>query len=245
MRTHASLLSALGLGLALTACPGGGDDTTDATDPTQPLTSGQDTSGSPTSEPTSTTAPGTDTTDTTPGTETNASTPGTETTDTTPPATDTTDTTPPETETTNTTPPDDTGPGETSTGPDDTSTGPGETSTGPDDTSTGDEGLSFEADVYPVVVGPNCGCHVQGSGGLKMGNNAGNAYQALVDQPSGNGGLDYVEPGDPDASYFWHKINGTQGMVMGGAGSQMPLGGMLSPDEIDLVTQWISQGALP
>lgn len=231
MRTHASLLSALGLGLALTACPGGGDDTTDATDPTQPLTSGQDTSGSPTSEPTSTTAPGTDTTDTTPGTETNASTPGTETTDTTPPATDTTDTTPPETETTNTTPPDD--------------TGPGETSTGPDDTSTGDEGLSFEADVYPVVVGPNCGCHVQGSGGLKMGNNAGNAYQALVDQPSGNGGLDYVEPGDPDASYFWHKINGTQGMVMGGAGSQMPLGGMLSPDEIDLVTQWISQGALP
>ena len=54
-----------------------------------------------------------------------------------------------------------------------------------------------------------------------------------------------VEPGDHTTSYIWHKINGAQ-LDVGGGGQQMPLGGAPLPQAtIDLIAQWIDEGALP
>jgi hypothetical protein len=52
-----------------------------------------------------------------------------------------------------------------------------------------------------------------------------------------------VEPGDPDRSYLYHKITGTQADV-GGSGDPMPKGGRLSDAEIQTIRDWIAQGAL-
>ena len=126
-------------------------------------------------------------------------------------------------------------------------TGDATTSTGTtgDSTSTGEPaGLSWEMDVYPVIVAPNCGCHAKdGAGGLTM-TNATDSYAILVDVPSWQSDFKRVEPGDPAKSYLFHKLNGTQDKF--GSGFQMPLGVAPMPKEqVDLVAQWISEGALP
>lgn len=130
-----------------------------------------------------------------------------------------------------------------STGPDATTTGV-VSSTGPD-TTTGVEGLSFAADVYPVFNPPvSCDCHTPGSGGLKMGTVA-DAYMNLVGKAANGAPIARVEPGDHTTSYIWHKLSGTQ-VDVGGGGSQMPLGGPpLAQATIDLIAQWIDEGALP
>jgi len=146
--------------------------------------------------------------------------------------------------TTSTTADDTTGP--TSTTDDDTtgSTTADESSTGPDTTTMG--GLSFAADVFPVWNPPvRCDCHVGGAGGLKMGGTAAEAYAVLVDITANRAALDRVEPGDAGASYVLNKLLGTQADV-GGGGSKMPLGApAFSQTDIDLIAQWIDEGASP
>ena len=68
------------------------------------------------------------------------------------------------------------------------------------------------------------------------------AFSQLVGVPSFEvPELNRVSPGDPDNSYLVQKIEGTQAI-----GGQMPLGGPpLSQELMDLVRQWISEGALP
>jgi hypothetical protein len=62
----------------------------------------------------------------------------------------------------------------------------------------------------------------------------------------------YVEPGDPDGSYLWHKIMDTwQGAPSNGVCCAMPLPdagmdpGLLPAADLDLIEQWILDGALP
>lgn len=134
----------------------------------------------------------------------------------------------------------------TSTTADDTtSTTADESSTGPD-TTTGVVGLSFAADVFPVWNPPvRCDCHVGGAGGMKLGATAGEAYAAMVGVSANGAPLNRVEPGDHLTSYVFHKISGTQADV-GGGGSNMPLGAPLfSQTDIDLIAQWIDEGASP
>ena len=51
--------------------------------------------------------------------------------------------------------------------------------------------------------------------------------------------LNRVEPGDPDSSYLIDKLEGTQTV-----GSRMPQGGpFLDQETIDLIREWISNGA--
>lgn len=133
-----------------------------------------------------------------------------------------------------------------STTTDGTSTGdPGGTSSEGGDSTTGELlGPSWEADVFPKFVLMQCDCHTQGSGGLKM-TSAMDSYMNLVGVKSDDTALNRIEPGDPDASYLWHKILGTQGDV-GGAGQAMPLGGSPLPQDIvDLIEEWIVAGAQP
>ncbi|MBW2264043.1 MAG: hypothetical protein JRG91_18935, partial [Deltaproteobacteria bacterium] len=51
-----------------------------------------------------------------------------------------------------------------------------------------------------------------------------------------------IEPGSTADSYLWHKVIGTQSSV-GGSGSTMPVGGSLTPHELDLIERWIVAGA--
>ena len=53
-----------------------------------------------------------------------------------------------------------------------------------------------------------------------------------------NGGL-RVDPGNPDNSLLMNKING--GDVV--CGTNMPITGMLEPDQIDRIRTWIADGA--
>lgn len=126
-----------------------------------------------------------------------------------------------------------------------TSSSGGDTSSSGDDTSSGGVvGLSWAADVYPVFVPAQCDCHTQSAGTLKM-TNATDSYMNLVGAQANEAALSRVEPGNPDASYMWHKIHGTQ-LDVGGSGSMMPLGaGMLPESTLNLIEQWILEGANP
>ena len=67
------------------------------------------------------------------------------------------------------------------------------------------------------------------------------AYQSLVNvQSVGKPGAIRVVPGDPNASYLIHKLEGRSDI----AGSRMPLGGPFVPQaDIDVIRTWIAQGA--
>jgi hypothetical protein len=90
------------------------------------------------------------------------------------------------------------------------------------------------------VFTPDCsGCHSGGapSGGLNL--EEANSYAMLVDIPSNqDGALDRVEPGQPDNSYLVDKLEGT------GLQQQMPPGAPLPQAEIDVIRQWILDGAI-
>jgi hypothetical protein len=138
-------------------------------------------------------------------------------------------------------------PGSSSGDPGSSSGDPGSSSGEPEstgDSTTGEPALSFANDVYPIIEA-NCSCHVDGGpGGLEMPD-AGTAYGNLVDVPSNNAAnaQDRVEPGDPDASFLWHKLNGT---LAGGEGDPMPDGGpQLGAGDLGTVEQWILGGAQP
>lgn len=105
------------------------------------------------------------------------------------------------------------------------------------------EDLSFERDVQPMLF-TQCGaCHLgaDAEAGLDL---VTNPYAAVVDVPSGQAPYLLVQPGSGIESYLWHKLNGTQ-VLAEGAGASMPLGRALGGEELDLVFDWIEEGAAP
>lgn len=71
------------------------------------------------------------------------------------------------------------------------------------------------------------------------------AYTSLIDKPANQApALVLVKPGSRDDSYLWHKLNNTQAAV-GGSGVKMPLGKPITDEEIEMIGQWIDEGALP
>ena len=90
------------------------------------------------------------------------------------------------------------------------------------------------------IFTPRCAsCHgALAPGGLDL--RAANAFANLVNSPSTQTTLMRVAPGDPDASYLVHKLDGRSSIV----GSRMPQGGpFLSTTEINVVRAWITAGA--
>jgi uncharacterized protein YjdB len=104
--------------------------------------------------------------------------------------------------------------------------------------------ISFATQVLAVFTGAaDCdGCHPP-SQNLNL--EAGQAYGNIVDVTAGQvAALKRVRPFRPDSSYLVHKIQGTQATV-GGFGSRMPLGApALSNATINVIRNWILQGAL-
>ena len=70
----------------------------------------------------------------------------------------------------------------------------------------------------------------------------GRSFENLVNVPSTQVGLDLVTPNDAENSYLIHKLDGRAGIV----GARMPIssGGGFLPDEVvDVIKQWINEGA--
>jgi hypothetical protein len=142
---------------------------------------------------------------------------------------------------------------ETTAAPDDgtTTDAPGTTEAGDgsssddsnDDDTTTDEppAISFAEDIYPIIQGSTClqgACHGSspGAAGLYMLPDADAAYDDLVNVPSTTAGfvIDRVEPGDSANSYL--PMFATAALVPNAA---------LTPADVDLIEQWIDEGAAP
>jgi len=143
--------------------------------------------------------------------------------------------------------------GEASTGAADTdattgtsttgTTGETEASTG----TTGEDtlgGHSFAIDIWPIFD-DHCSCHEDANGAGKLRLAMEDAYTNIVDQPSDQvPEMLLVKPGSAQDSYLWHKLNDTQDEV-DGKGKKMPPGGKLKAAELELISQWIDEGAKP
>jgi Bacterial Ig-like domain len=99
------------------------------------------------------------------------------------------------------------------------------------------------ASIQANVFTPICtACHIGATAPQGLRLDSANSYALLVgvasqEQPS----LQRVTPGDPSNSYLIKKLEGTAGV-----GGRMPLGGPpLAQADIDVIRQWITDGAQP
>lgn len=123
--------------------------------------------------------------------------------------------------------------------------------------------VSFRNDVQAIITAHNCasfGCHNDTALGAPMSLETDKAYGTLVNVPSCEApGLKRIEPASSGSSYLVDKVAGTQGAVEsaggcaagcslytppGSCGSQMPLlGSKLTGAEVQVIRDWIDQGA--
>lgn len=107
---------------------------------------------------------------------------------------------------------------------------------------------SHAEDMQPIWTS-NCVnyCHAAGidppAAGLDLYDGA---YENIVDRPSTQVPMMMlVAPGDPQASYLWHKLVGTH-LDVGGEGEAMPATGYsLDDDTLLRIETWILAGAPP
>lgn len=100
------------------------------------------------------------------------------------------------------------------------------------------------ADVQDQIFSQSCalsGCHLGEDAPFGLDLSQGEAYANTVGVASREvPELLRIEPGAPDASYLVKKVQGDPDIV----GQQMPLGGTpLSAAQIDLLREWIADGA--
>jgi hypothetical protein len=116
--------------------------------------------------------------------------------------------------------------------------------------------VSFAQDVQPILTANCVGCHGAQPTAKPMSLQAGAAYANIVNIQAAETDtstlLDRIEPGDPEASYLIHKIQGTHTAAsVRGRGQRMPLAcpvvtpprACLTAEEIQLVRQWVLEGA--
>jgi len=97
-----------------------------------------------------------------------------------------------------------------------------------DITPTPNDDVSFAADIQPIFNQYCASCH---NGGLDPDLREGTSYNFItVTDP------DQVVPGDAEGSELYQRLIGV--------GNIMPPSGALSNTDIDLVRDWINQGAL-
>ena len=105
--------------------------------------------------------------------------------------------------------------------------------------------LSHAVDIQPIWD-ESCttGCHPGSDSMLSLEPEF--AYKTMVGIPSVEVPLmDRVEPGEPDQSYLVHKIEDTH-LSVGGMGWAMPnFSDLLAAEDIQLVRDWVEQGAAP
>lgn len=108
-----------------------------------------------------------------------------------------------------------------------------------------DEPVSYRGQIQLIFNAQCVYCHVTGAenGGLNLARSA--SHAALVGTPSTESPLARVKAGEPEASYLWHKLNGTH-VGVGGSGNAMPMSDpprLLEPAQRALFKAWIEAGA--
>ncbi|MGH8220269.1 MAG: Ig-like domain-containing protein [Steroidobacteraceae bacterium] len=110
--------------------------------------------------------------------------------------------------------------------------------------STGEPLTADFTSIQDNVFTPICTrCHIGASAPEGLQLDATHSYGLLVGVPSAEQPNTLrVNPGNPDASYLVLKLEGASGI----SGGRMPLGGPYLPQStIDVIRQWITEGAQP
>ena len=108
-----------------------------------------------------------------------------------------------------------------------------------------DVSVSYSAHLEPLVTAHCLGCHESEDPKAKLVLDPGEGYGQLVGRRSVQvPEMALVEPGDPDASYLWLKL---QHRAPEGKGMPRTLTGPkeLRPAELELYRRWIEDGAKP
>ena len=107
------------------------------------------------------------------------------------------------------------------------------------------EPVSYTAHLEPLVVAHCLGCHESEDAKAKLVLDPGLGYERLVGPRSvQDPEMALVEPGDPDRSYLWLKLQHAAGE---GKGMPRTLTGAkkLRAAELELYRRWIEEGAEP
>jgi hypothetical protein len=102
--------------------------------------------------------------------------------------------------------------------------------------------VKFTATVQPIFDANCVSCHQSGAAQQGLNLESGSSYAAIVNHRSTVVDRVLVVPGAPTSSYLLLKVLGTHGEV-GGKGVRMPMGGDLSPADIQSLRDWIAAGA--
>ncbi len=98
------------------------------------------------------------------------------------------------------------------------------------------------SEIQTNVFTPTCatsGCHAGGSPAAGLNLEAANSYAMIVGVASSqDSALQLVNPNNPNISYLIQKMEGTAG-----TGNVMPPSGSIDQADIDVVRQWITDGA--
>ena len=99
------------------------------------------------------------------------------------------------------------------------------------------------SEIQASVFTPSCAtanCHSGANPPANLNLEAANSHAMLVGMPSTQDpGIQLVAAGSPDMSYLIQKLEGTAG-----SGGRMPPSGALDQADIDVIRQWITDGAL-
>jgi hypothetical protein len=107
------------------------------------------------------------------------------------------------------------------------------------------EPVSYSEHLEPLVIAHCLSCHETGEAKAKLVLDPGVGFERLVGPRSIQvPDMALVEPGDPERSYLWLKL---QHVTTEGKGMPRTLTGSkkLRPAELDLYRRWIEGGALP
>jgi hypothetical protein len=107
------------------------------------------------------------------------------------------------------------------------------------------EPVSYSAHLESLVVAHCLGCHEAKDPKARLVLESGQGYRQLIDRRSvQQPEMALVEPGEPETSYLWLKLQHT---AAEGKGMPRTLTGskMLRPAELELYRRWIVDGALP
>src|SRR5258706_8764066 len=102
--------------------------------------------------------------------------------------------------------------------------------------------VKLASTVQPIFDANCVACHQSGAAQQGLNLESGSSYAAIVNRGSAVADRVLVVPGSPATSYLMLKVLGTHGEV-GGKGVRMPMGGDLSPADIQALRDWIAAGA--
>ncbi|SVB15356.1 uncharacterized protein METZ01_LOCUS168210, partial [marine metagenome] len=101
------------------------------------------------------------------------------------------------------------------------------------------QGLAIDIDdVQSAIFTPSCslsGCH---NGSVSPNLQTGVAFDNVVGISASQSAMPLIDPGNPDNSYLILKMEGS------GSGAKMPIGGTVSTTNLQLIRDWVSNGAV-